>query len=253
MRLNRKIKSLIFAICCAVGLVALGSFISLRQKAKTVKKVSVKIDNEYNNYFISDLEVRNLLTRDGARKLEGTEAQDLDLKNLEMRVKSHKFVKDAQIYRDLESNINVSIKQNRPIARILHADTDAYIDRDGNILPLSDRFTARVLPITKSVLAPAFNKEFFQDSAGRAYLQLIEFIERDDFWRAQIAQMHIDAKGKVVFLPQVGDQNIEFGKPEDVDNKFRKLMVFYQKVLPVVGWDRYKRVNVEFHNQIICE
>ncbi len=84
-------------------------------------------------------------------------------------------------------------------------------------------------------------------------MQLIEFIERDDFWRAQIAQLHIDAKGKVVFLPQVGNQNIEFGKPEDVDSKFRKLMVFYQKVLPVMGWDRYKRVNVEFHNQIICE
>jgi cell division protein FtsQ len=253
MRLNRKIKSLIFATCCAVGLVALGGFVSSRQKAKTCKKVTVKIDNEFNNYFISDLEVRNILTRDGARKLEGTDADAIDLKNLEMRVRSHKFVKNAQVYRDLEGNINVSIKQNRPIARILHTDTDAYIDGEGNVLPLSDRFTARVLPVTKSVLAPAFNKEFFQDSVGRAYLQLIEFIEQDNFWKAQIAQMHIDAKGKVIFLPQVGNQNIEFGKPEDIDDKFRKLMVFYQKVLPVMGWDRYKRVNVEFHNQIICE
>lgn len=251
--MNRKIKSLIFAISCAAGLVTLASFGNARLKSKPCKKISIIIDNEYNNYFISDLEVRNLLTREGTRKLEGMRAEEIDLKNLEMRVKSHKFVKDAQVYRDLEGNISVSIKQNRPIARILHTDTDVYIDQDGNFLPLSDRFTARVLPVTKSVLAPAFNKEFFQDSVGRAYLQLIDFIEGDNFWRAQIAQMHIDAKGKVVFLPQVGNQNIEFGKPENIEDKFRKLMVFYQKVLPVMGWDRYKRVNVEFHNQIICE
>lgn len=234
-------------------MVALGGFVSMRQKAKTCKKVSVKIDNEYNNYFISDLEVRNLMTRDGARKIEGTDAEGIDLKNLEMRIKAHKFVKQAQVYRDLEGNINVTVKQNRPIARLLHANTDAYIDQEGNILPLSDRFTARVLPITKSVLAPAFTKEFFQDSAGRAFLDLIEFIQQDEFWKAQIAQMHIDARGKVVFLPQIGDQNIEFGKPEEIPAKFRKLLIFYQKVLPVVGWDRYKRVNVEFNNQIICE
>jgi cell division protein FtsQ len=253
MRLNRKIKSLIFAISCALGLIALGSFVSARQKAKICKNVAINIDNEFNNYFISEAEVRNLITREGARELEGAAIQEIDLKSLETRIQNHKFVKDVQVSRDLEGNIKVYIKQNRPIARIIHADTDAYIDKEGNILPLSERFTARVLPITKSVLTPSFTKEFFQDSTGKAYLQLIDFIEKDDFWKAQIAQMHIDAKGKIVFLPQVGDQNIEFGKPEDIPDKFRKLMIFYQKVLPVMGWDRYKRVNVEFNNQIICE
>lgn len=224
-----------------------------RQKNKACNKVSIKIDNEYNNYFISDLEVRNLLTRNGTRKLEGSDMEEIDLKNLEMRVKTHKFVNKAQVYRDLEGNINVTIKQKRPIARVIHADTDAYIDREGNILPLSDKFTAHVLPITRSVLAPALNKEFFQDSSGKEYLSLLDYIENDSFWKAQITQMHIDAKGKVVFLPQVGNQRIEFGMPEDIPAKFRKLMIFYQKVLPVMGWDRYKRVNVEFNNQIICE
>lgn len=251
--MNSKIKSLIFAILCAIGLVALGSFASLRQEGKSVKKVSIAIENEYNNYFISDSEVRNLLTREGTRPLEGSPVEEVNLKSLEMRVKSHKFVKEAQVYRDLGGAIHVKIKQNRPIARLIHTDSDAYIDQEGNILPLSERYTARVLPVTKSVLAPALTKDFFQDSAGQAYLRLIEFIDRDEFWRAQIAQMHLDAKGHVVFMPQVGEHRIEFGKPEEIEGKFRKLMIFYRKVLPVMGWDRYERVNVEYKNQIICE
>ncbi|WP_460879634.1 hypothetical protein [Pontibacter rugosus] len=55
------------------------------------------------------------------------------------------------------------------------------------------------------------------------------------------------------FLPQLGDHTIEFGKPVKVEDKFKKLAVLYKEVLPTMGWDRYKRVNVEYEDQIICE
>ncbi|HSI90620.1 MAG TPA: hypothetical protein VK927_05850, partial [Adhaeribacter sp.] len=196
-----------------------------------------------------------LLTRGGREPLTGLNRNEINLKNLEMRLKAHKFVKEAQVSRDLTGNLKVSIKQNRPIARIIHADSnqDVYIDSEGNILPLSERFTARVIPITSSVLTPALTTRFFQDSTGLAYLSLLKFIDQNVFWKAQMAQMHIDGKGKVSFMPQVGDQVIEFGLPKDIDQKFKKLMVLYKKVLPQMGWNKYKRVNVEFNDQIICE
>ncbi|QNF34291.1 hypothetical protein HUW51_16755 [Adhaeribacter swui] len=252
---KRKIISLIFASCCILLLTALGVFVAQRQAQKAIRKVSVTIDNEYNNYFISDREVKNILTNDGEKKLEGSKITDVDLKSLELRIKSHKFVRDAQVYRDLAGNLNVKIKQNRPIARIVHdnSDEDVYIDDEGNILPLSERFTARVIPITRSLFRPAQTRTFYQDSLGQAYLDLLKFIEKDTFWKAQLAEMQIDAKGKVIFMPQVGTQAIEFGKPEGVEQKFKKLLVFYKKVLPAMGWERYKRVNLEFDDQIICE
>ncbi len=121
------------------------------------------------------------------------------------------------------------------------------------MLPLSDRYTARVIPITKAQPGRPFSRDFFQDSTGQAYLSLLRRVESDQFWKAQLAQMHIDEKGKVIFLPQVGEHNIEFGLPNDTEEKLRKLMVFYKDVLPVMGWDKYKRVNVEYEDQIICE
>lgn len=256
MYLNRKIKSLIFATFCFAVICFLAGFVSLKQDEKICKKVTVNIDNEYNNYFISDLEVKDLLTRNGLVKLEGLKKEEIDLKSLELRIKSHKFVKNAQVSRDLSGNLNVTIKQNRPIARIIqlnNSTSDVYIDAEGNILPLSERYTARVIPITRSALAPQLTKGFFQDSVGQNYLALLHFIEHDPFWKAQLAGMHIDGKGRVTFLPQVGDQTIEFGKPVDIEQKFKKLLVFYKKVMPTIGWDTYKRVNIEFNNQIVCE
>ncbi|MEJ8755805.1 hypothetical protein WG947_02255 [Pontibacter sp. H259] len=215
--------------------------------------MSINIDNEYNNYFIGDEEINDLLTRDGEKKIEGISNKNIDLKNLEKRIEAHKFVEDAEVYRGLDGNIKVQVKQNRPIARIIRPNQDVYIDVEGHILPLSDRYTARVIPITKSAQLKPLNQEFFQDSTGQAYLALLQFIENDEFWKAQLAQMHIDGKGKVSFLPQVGDHTIEFGKPFNPELKFKKLMIFYKEVLPVMGWDKYKRVNVEYEDQIICE
>ncbi|WP_242920405.1 cell division protein FtsQ/DivIB [Pontibacter liquoris] len=253
MGLNSKIKSLIFAGCSIVTIGALAGFASSKQSGKICEKVTINIDNEYNNYFIGDKEVRDLLTRQGDRKLEGLPNQEIDLKHLEKRLEAHKFVKDAEVYRGLDGNVHVSVKQTRPIARIIRTDQDVYIDAAGNILPLSDRYTARVIPITRSALSRTSEKGFFQDSVGQSYLSLLQFIENDQFWKAQLAQMHIDGKGRVSFLPQVGEHTIEFGKPTDVEAKFKKLMIFYKEVLPVMGWDKYKRVNVEFDDQIICE
>lgn len=252
---KRRVIHLLFGICFLAVMGGLAAFASGRVEKQICKKVYITIDNEYNNYFISDREVKDILTRYGTTRIEGLKINEIDLKSLEMRIKSHKFVQDAQVYRDLAGNINIKIEQNRPIARIIHPDSerDVYIDEDGNVLPLSDRFTARVIPITKAEAAPSLTKGFFQDSTGKEYLALLKFIEKDSFWKAQLAQMHIDAKGKISFLPQVGNELIEFGRPVDLDQKFKKILIFYKKVLPAMGWDKYKRVNVEFNDQIICE
>lgn len=253
MGLNSKIKSLIFAGCSLVAIGALAGFASSKQNDKICEKVTITIDNDYNNYFIGDKEVRSLLTREGDRNLEGLPNQNIDLKNLEKRVETHRFVKNAEVYRGLDGNIHVSVKQTRPIARIIRSDEDVYIDAEGNILPLSDNYTARVIPITQLALAKSSDRGFFQDSVGQSYLSLLQFIENDQFWKAQLAQMQIDGRGRISFLPQVGDHTIEFGKPVEVQQKFKKLLIFYKEVLPVVGWTKYKRVNVEYENQIICE
>jgi cell division protein FtsQ len=73
------------------------------------------------------------------------------------------------------------------------------------------------------------------------------------FWSAQVAQIDINGKGRAVLFPQVGDETIEFGKPEDLETKFRKLKIFYKEILPRVGWNKYDRINVEYEGQVVAE
>ncbi|WP_230471263.1 MULTISPECIES: cell division protein FtsQ/DivIB [Hymenobacter] len=232
----------------------LAVFAGVRQAHHPVGQVIVSISNEFNNYFISEQEVTALLTRNGNQRLEGARPDDLDLKALEARLKAHSFVREAQVYRDLAGNLHADVRQNRPIARLVHADTrqDSYLDAEGRKLPLSPLFTARVVPISRQGGAP-LQSQFFQDSTGQQYLKLLRYIDEHPFWRAQVAEVFIGPNGKVSFTQQVGDQRVEFGFPENISEKFAKLMVFYRQIPPVLGWDTYHRVNVEFKDQIICE
>ena len=35
--------------------------------------------------------------------------------------------------------------------------------------------------------------------------------------------------------------------------KLDKLLVFYRKVMPEAGWDRYRRIDLEYNGQIVCQ
>ncbi|KAA9339896.1 hypothetical protein F0P96_00310 [Hymenobacter busanensis] len=252
--MKRKAKNVLFIVGSLLLLSGLSVFAAVRQAQRPVGRVIVTIDNEFNNFFISEQQVTSLLTRNGNQRLEGAHPQDLDLRTLEQRLKTHPFVRDAQVYRDLAGNLHADVRQNRPIARLTHADArqDEYLDADGQALPLSALYSARVVPMAKLNGQP-LAASFFQDSTGRRYLEFLRYIDEHPFWRAQVAEVFISANGKLIFTQQVGDQRVEFGFPENISEKFAKLMVFYRQIPPALGWDTYHRVNVEFQNQIICE
>ena len=97
-------------------------------------------------------------------------------------------------------------------------------------------------------------KDFYlKEEMPLALMSMLRFVESDPFWKAQVAQINIDRDWEMVLYPQVSKQYIEFGKPENLENKFKKLKIFYTRILPQQGWNNYVRVNVKYKDQIICE
>jgi len=88
---------------------------------------------------------------------------------------------------------------------------------------------------------------------GKQLIALINAIREDEFWHAQIAQLDMDSKARITMYSQVGDERIEFGRPDNPEVKFKKLRVFYKEILPRMGWNKYDRVNLEYEGQIVAE
>lgn len=249
-----RIKKYAVLLSIGAGIVLMMGFVSGEQAYKTVRDIFVHVDYRHDNYFVGKSDVLNLITMNGSDAVIGQYVDNISLKELEVRIKSHNFVEDAQVYKDHKGNLTVNVTQCKPIARIVdQKGPNAYIGENGQSLPSSAKFTARVMLIDGPYAEKLKDADFLTSAKGKAYFDLIRYISGDRFWKAQIAQMTIGGNGEIVFYTQIGDQKIEFGTPDDMEEKFRKLKVFYKRVYPFKGYNYYKRVSLKFKNQIVCE
>ena len=81
---------------------------------------------------------------------------------------------------------------------------------------------------------------------------LVNYIDNDDFWSAQIDQIYVDNEDEINLVPRLGNNLIHLGTTENFEGKLRNLKAFYKTVLPEVGWNKYELINLEFKDQIVC-
>jgi cell division protein FtsQ len=251
--LNKGLVNLIVIIGSVIVFITLIGFVNKKQYENTCQKIIIDIDETNEKFFIDEAEVLEIINSIAGTDLLGARTSDIRLGELEKGLLQNNFVSEAEVYRDLKGNLRVNISQKLPIARIVSNHVHAYFDEYGDVIPLSDKYTARVVTVTGEKTKEMINSEFLKTKEGKAYLDFFRTIYEDEFWKAQIAEVDINKYGEITIYPQIGQQVLEFGEPVDLDTKFRKLKIFYKKILPAVGWAKYKRVNVKYNKQIVCE
>ena len=251
-------KHKIWWIVAAIVLVSALVFAEVVQRGQYCKSVIVNLDPDAEFQFFDEKEIKRLLTANGSEHFEGSLLKDLDLNSLENRVLKNRLIKSCQIIKDLSGNLLVNIKQQRPIARLIDASENEeliniqgrYLTDTGDVVPISGKFTARTLLISGSFFR---NLKNIQTDKGKKLVELLNDIGKNPFLKAQITELKVEEDGEIMMLPQVGNYQIEFGLPEEIEAKFKKINIFYKTILPEKGWEKYRRVSVKFRNQIVCE
>jgi len=236
------------------GVSFLIAFSERRQGGVACKDVVIELENDRENHFMDEADVMRLV-KANSPTLKGTSINRLDLRAIESKLKYDKHILDAQLYGDLKGNLVVQVTLRRPAARIVQEDApDAYIAEDGTVMPVSELFTSRVVLISGGYVTKLLESEDLNKTVeGQQLMELIRLINENPFWKAQVAQLDMNGEGKITIYPQVTGQRIEFGQLEDIENKFKKLMIFYKEILPQRGWTKYHRVNLEYAGQVIAE
>ncbi len=93
-------------------------------------------------------------------------------------------------------------------------------------------------------------------------ITFVRMVERDDFWRSEIVQIDLEegdssdrdmrvslAVRSAKFIVTMGELTDD---RDDLKSKFNRLRSFYDEALTRVGWDRYREINIEYKNQVVC-
>ena len=224
-------------------LVFLFGFASHRSATKNIQEIEVVFENG-ENLFISYDMVNKLLIQNF--DLDDNQAKEnINLNNLEEYVRSNNMIENAELFLTIRGDLGVIIRQRTPVLRVANNTESYYYDRQGQKMPLSSNYSARV-PITSSDLN-------FENCGDIIYLS--NKIINDDFLQKQIIGINqIEGEGANQFELKTrhGNQIIIFGDLNEVDEKIKKLKVFYQKALEDNTLENYRSINLKFNNQVVC-
>lgn len=219
-------------------------FASYRNDYKKIKDVDVVFENG-DNLFISYEMVNKLLIQNLSAN-ENQAKENINLNNLEQFVRDNEMIENAEIFLKLNGDLGALITQRTPVLRVANSTGSYYYDNQGNKMPLSNNYSARI-PITSNEL----NRENCRD-----IICLANAIKNDEFLKQQIIGIHqIDKNESIQFEleTRLGNQKIMFGEYKNVNEKIKKLKVFYQKSISDNTLDGYRTINLKFKNQVVCE
>jgi len=249
VHITNTVKILIAIVVCGIVI----GFAGRKTNGNTCSDIVIRIDNLQENYFVDDNDVLLLMTNGGNEVIIGESFDELNLKEIENRVKKEPFIKNVQIFRDLKGFMLVEVELRRPFARVISNTANNYIAIDGTVLPVSNKYNTRALILTGEYFEKLEIKNLNDTEEGQSIYKMLQFINNNKFWKAQIAQIEIDNNLDMLIQPQITKQMVEFGTPTEFEKKFKKLRIFYKQILPQKGWNAYERVNLKYKDQIIAE
>jgi len=219
--------------------------------------VSINENNKISNNFILDIDSSFIhhakLERILINEID-TNSSEVNFFDIEKKIKLNPHVKDIKVFKDLRGNLNVGLTQYKPIARIVSGKyIDNYIDVDGHLFPTSKDYSKRVILIHLSDNIIYENNSIFNSPFGEDLLKMINFINQNNFFNKIISEIDVDSNKNIVIHPFLSKQKIIFGYPDMLEEKFNKISLFYNQIIPSKGWNTYKTVNVKFKDQIICD
>lgn len=223
---------------------------TVRQSHKMVcADIKVEITDSADYMFVRNVDIRQWVSRNH-KEIFGMPVWLIDLRKIEDGLRKLQSIEDVAVFTNVGDNgvksfgtLVVKIIQRHPIFRVVGQGASFYMDKYGKLIEWTPRYTPRVLIVGGIVSV---------DFARKKLLPLVVYLNNDPFLSAQIDQVYVNAIGELSMVPRVGEQLILFGGPDDFQVKFRNLKALYTEGFKNGGWGRYKTINVEFRNQVVC-
>ena len=202
-------------------------------------QVEIKFSEE-DNLFLTHQTVNNLLIQN-QNYVKSQKKSFLDLNALEKKVNRHPMIYKSDVSVDVYGGLEVNVVQKKPIARVFGKRHSYYLDSHGGTMPLSTKFTARVMMVDNEN-GLLNRKEIFP---------LIQSIHQDLYLKKNIVMVKKSKMGYWLET-RVNHQKVFLGSLEGLKQKLTHLKAFYNYTQTDVLAQTFKKIDLQYSNQIVC-
>ena len=213
------------------------SFSLKRFNNKPMEKVTVNMTKTKNPvYFIDEKDVKDLVKSSNPTKRVG----DIDIPLLEKKLNQLPAVDSANVYLNLNGNLNLDIKQRVPAFRLNKDGKDFYVDEKGNEFPISKNYSFPCMLVTGDV----------QKSEYQKLAELVDKIDNDEYNKKYFIGVSKE-KGGYNLITSQGNYKVEIGDLDRIHLKVKGFKTFVEKYLVYQQGEKYSKISVKYDNQIV--
>jgi cell division protein FtsQ len=194
-----------------------------------------------NVHLITQADIAQILEQNDLNPL-GKTIKYIRTESIEEILHKNPMIKVAECYKSPNGTVTIRILQRCPKFRVVGFGS-YYIDIDRKPMPVSTNYAAYVPVVSGRVTVSMVTGKMFD---------FVSYIEDNPFWNAQIEQIFVREDMKIELVPRVGDTIIILGTLDNYQSKLEKLYKLYLKGFNVIGWNKYKFVDLEYKDQIVC-
>lgn len=235
-------------------------FVNSKPVKTNCKEINISVKRPDGNEYILEEEIKNIVMMYCTDETDSSESNELTISKIEEAIRSNPAVASCEVYRTVNGSLHAEVLQRRTIGRIINAMGESfYLDEEGWMMPALIGRPARVVVVTGDIFESYSPRPYYLENDSAAVISildevysLLKFTDKHSFWKAQLEQIVVNKDKSFILIPKVGNHEIHFGKIDNMEGKFKKLEIFYQRGMTAEGWKGYKVVDVQYKNQIIC-
>lgn len=216
-------------------------YFSGTEKSLVCKNLDIIFSDSTNIQLISQTEIAQILENNELNPI-GKTIKDIRTESIEEILHKNPMIKTAECYKTPTGTITIRVLQRCPKFRVVGFGS-YYIDIDRKPMPVS---------INSAAYVPVLSGRVTVSMATGLMFDFITYLTDSPFWNAQIEQIYVREDKKIELIPRVGDAIIVLGTLDNYQSKLEKLYKLYHKGFNVIGWNKYKVIDLQYKDQVVC-
>ena len=204
--------------------------------------VDVEVIDADSTSFVTPQGVLNDLKGQGI-SVVGKRMGEIDASDIEEALRQSPYLENADCIKCQDGRMLIRVSQLVPVLRVFDGDESYYVNRAGKHIAVTSFYHCDV---------PVVRGHFTRKFPATRLLPLIDYVERDSLLHSLITMYQVRDTNNIILIPNLSGHVINIGNADGFDNKFAKLKLFYNEVMPKRGWNTYDTISVKWNHQIVA-
>ncbi len=229
---------ILLAVALTVGVV----WARNKSRGELCTHVEVEVINADSTSFVTPQGVLSDLKGQGI-SVVGKRMGDIDASDIEEALRISPYLESADIVKCQDGRLLIRVSQLVPVFRVFDGDNSYYVNRAGKHMAATNYYHSDV---------PVVQGHFTRKYPPTRLLPLIDYVEKDSLLRSLVSMYVVRDTNNILIVPTLSGHVVNMGNASGFENKFAKLRLFYEKVMPKKGWNTYDTISVKWNHQVVA-